>query len=435
MEKVKVIGAGLAGSEAAWQLAQRGIQVELYEMKPHKKSPAHHTDTFAELVCSNSLRGDRLENAVGLLKEELRRLDSLIIACADATRVEAGGCLAVDRHGFSQLVTDKIRSHPNITVIEEEVTEVPQGPVIIASGPLTSDALSDAIGRYFGAEYLHFFDAAAPLVTVESIDMNEAWWQSRYDRGTADYINCAMNKEQYEAFMKELLAAETAEVHGFENNNVFEGCMPVEVMASRGFDTLRYGPLKPVGLTDPKTGREPYAVVQLRQDNADKTVFNLVGFQTHLKFGEQKRVFSMIPALRNAEFVRYGVMHRNTFLRSPGLLDRYYADLRNPLVAFAGQMTGVEGYVESTASGFLAAVAMAAKVQGSALPDFPKTTAIGALGLYISDTTVENFQPMNINFSIIAPLEQRIRKKAEKNLAIANRSLAVIDEMKEKGAL
>ena len=435
MEKVKVIGAGLAGSEAAWQLAQRGIQVELYEMKPHKKSPAHHSDTFAELVCSNSLRGDRLENAVGLLKEELRRLDSVIIACADATRVEAGGCLAVDRYGFSQMVTEKIRNHPNIPVFEEEITEVPEGPVIIASGPLTSDALSDAIGRYFGADYLHFFDAAAPLVTAESIDMDEAWWQSRYDRGTPDYINCAMNKEQYEAFMRELLAAETAEVHGFENNNVFEGCMPVEVMASRGFETLRYGPLKPVGLTDPKTGREPYAVVQLRQDNAEKTIFNLVGFQTHLKFGEQKRVFSMIPALRNAEFVRYGVMHRNTFIRSPGLLDRYYADLRNPLVAFAGQMTGVEGYVESTASGYLAAVAMAAKVQGRALPDFPKTTAIGALGLYISDTTVENFQPMNINFSIISPLDQRIRKKAEKNLAIANRSLAVIDEMKERGEL
>ena len=435
MEKVKVIGAGLAGSEAAWQLAQRGIQVELYEMKPHKKSPAHHADTFAELVCSNSLRGDRLENAVGLLKEELRRLDSLILRCADATRVEAGGCLAVDRYGFSQMVTDEIRKHPNITVIEEEVTEVPEGPVIIASGPLTSDALSDAIGRYFGAEYLHFFDAAAPLVTAESIDMDKAWWQSRYDRGTPDYINCAMNKEEYEAFMRELLAAETAEVHGFENHNVFEGCMPVEVMASRGFETLRYGPLKPVGLTDPNTGREPYAVVQLRQDNADKTVFNLVGFQTHLKFGEQKRVFSMIPALANAEFVRYGVMHRNTFLRSPGLLDKYYADLRNPLVAFAGQMTGVEGYVESTASGYLAAVAMAAKVQGKELPDFPKTTAIGALGLYISDTSVENFQPMNINFSIISPLEQRIRKKAEKNLAIANRALAVIDELKERGVL
>ena len=433
MNSVKVIGAGLAGSEAAWQLAQRGIHVELYEMKPHKKSPAHHADTFAELVCSNSLRGDRLENAVGLLKEELRRLDSLIIACADATRVEAGGCLAVDRYGFSQLVTEKIRNHPNITVIEEEVTQVPEGPVIVASGPLTSDALSDAIGRYFGSEYLHFFDAAAPLVTAESIDMDLAWWQSRYDRGTPDYINCAMNREEYEAFIRELVAAEEAEVHGFEDKNVFEGCMPVEVMARRGFETLRFGPLKPVGLTDPRTGREPYAVVQLRQDNADKTVFNLVGFQTHLKFGEQKRVFTMIPALRNAEFVRYGVMHRNTFLRSPKLLDRYYADRRNPLVGFAGQMTGVEGYVESTASGYLAAVAMAAKLQGRELPDFPKTTAIGALGLYISDETVENFQPMNINFSIISPLEQRIRKKAEKNLAIANRALDVIEGIKTAG--
>ncbi len=429
MNTVKVIGAGLAGAEAAWQLAQRGLQVTLYEMKPHKKSPAHHTDTFAELVCSNSLRGDRLENAVGLLKEELRRLGSLIISCADATRVEAGGCLAVDRQGFSDLVTKKIRSHPNITVVTQELTEVPEGPVIIATGPLTSDAMSEAIGRYFGEGYLHFFDAAAPLVTAESIDMEKAWWQSRYDRGTADYINCAMDKQQYEAFVKALMEAEEAEVHGFEDKNVFEGCMPVEVMARRGFETLRYGPLKPVGLTDPHTGREPYAVVQLRQDNASKTVFNLVGFQTHLKFGEQKRVFSMIPALRDAEFVRYGVMHRNTFLRSPKLLDRYYADRRDPLVAIAGQMTGVEGYVESAASGFLAAVAMAAKVQGRELPDFPKTTAIGALGLYISDETVENFQPMNINFSIIAPLEQRIRKKAEKNLAIANRSLEYIDQL------
>ena len=430
---VKVIGAGLAGSEAAWQLAQRGVQVQLYEMKPHKKTPAHHSDTFAELVCSNSLRGDKLENAVGLLKEELRRMGSLIISCADQTRVEAGGCLAVDRMGFSALVTEKIRNHPNITVMEEEVTQVPQGPVIIATGPLTSDAMSEAIGTYFGADYLHFFDAAAPLVTAESVDMEKAWWQSRYDRGTPDYINCAMNKEQYDAFVRELVSAQEAPVHGFEDKNVFEGCMPVEVMARRGVETLRYGPLKPVGLTDPATGREPYAVVQLRQDNAEKTVFNLVGFQTHLKFGEQKRVFSMIPALENAEFVRYGVMHRNTILRSPKLLDRYYADRRDPLVAFAGQMTGVEGYVESCASGFLAAVAMAAKVQGRELPDFPKTTAIGALGLYISDESVENFQPMNVNFSIIAPLEQRIRKKAEKNLAIANRSLEIIDALAAQG--
>ena len=434
MTVVKVIGAGLAGAEAAWQLAQRGLQVTLYEMKPHKKSPAHHSNDFAELVCSNSLRGDRLENAVGLLKEELRRCGSLILQCAEATRVEAGGCLAVDREGFAAMVTEKIRSHPNITVVAEEITEVPEGPVIIATGPLTSDAMSEAIGRYFGETgYLHFFDAAAPLVTAESVDMDLAWWQSRYDRGTPDYVNCAMNKEQYEAFINELVKAEEAEVHGFEDKNVFEGCMPVEVMARRGFDTLRYGPLKPVGLVDPNTGKEPYAVVQLRQDNAAKSIYNLVGFQTHLKFGEQKRVFSMIPALRNAEFVRYGVMHRNTFLQSPKLLDKYYADRRNPLVAFAGQMTGVEGYVESAASGFLAAVAMAAKVQGRALPEFPKETAIGALGLYISDESIESFQPMNVNFSIVAPLEKRIRKKAEKNLAIANRSLEIIDRMVAEG--
>ncbi len=429
MDKATVIGAGLAGSEAAWQLAQRGIQVELIEMKPHKMTPAHHSTDFGELVCSNSLRGDKLENAVGLLKEELRRMGSLIISCADATRVEAGGCLAVDRHGFSALITERLKSHPNITIRAQEVTQVPDGPVIIATGPLTSDAMADAIGKYFGEDYLHFFDAAAPLVTADSVDMTKAWWQSRYDRGTPDYINCAMNKAEYEAFIKELVAAEEAPVHGFEDKNVFEGCMPVEVMARRGFDTLRYGPLKPVGLTDPATGKEPYAVVQLRQDNAAKSVFNLVGFQTHLKFGEQKRVFSMIPALKDAQFVRYGVMHQNTFLQSPKLLDRYYADRRDPMVAFAGQMTGVEGYVESAASGFLAAVAMAAKIQNRPLPDFPKTTAVGALGLYISDERIGDFQPMNINFSIIAPLEQRIRKKAEKNLAIANRSLAIIDQM------
>ena len=431
--EVKVIGAGLAGCEAAWQLAKRGIGVQLYEMKPQKMSPAHHSQDFAELVCSNSLRGDRLENAVGLLKEELRRCDSLIMQCAEATRVEAGGCLAVDRKGFSQLVTEKIRSNPLITVVSEEVTQVPEGPVIIATGPLTSDALSKAIGEYFGTDYLHFFDAAAPLVTAESVDMDLAWWQSRYDRGTPDYVNCAMDKQQYEAFVKELISAEEAEVHGFEDKRVFEGCMPVEVMARRGLDTLRYGPMKPVGLRNPATGHEPYAVVQLRQDNAAKSVYNLVGFQTHLKFGEQKRVFSMIPGLENAEFVRYGVMHQNTFLQSPKLLDKYYADRRNPLVAFAGQMTGVEGYVESTASGYLAAVAMAAKVQEREVPDFPKETAIGALGQYVSDESIENFQPMNINFSIIAPLEKRIRKKAEKNLAIAARSLDVIDRLVAKG--
>ena len=396
-------------------------------------TPAHQTADFAELCCSNSLRAAGLENAVGLLKEELRRCGSLILECAEATRVEAGGCLAVDRAGFSAMVTRRIRENPRIHVIPGEVTRVPEAPVIIATGPLTSDALSGAIGEYFGADYLHFFDAAAPLVTAESVDMDLAWWQSRYDRGTPDYINCALDREQYETFVRELTRAEEAEVHGFEDRNVFEGCMPVEVMARRGQDTLRFGPMKPVGLTDPKTGREPYAVLQLRQDNAAKSVFNLVGFQTHLKFGEQKRVFSMIPALHDAEFVRYGVMHQNTFLQSPKLLDRYYADRCDPLVAFAGQMTGVEGYVESTASGYLAAVAMAARLQGRALPDFPKTTAIGALGSYISDAGIENFQPMNINFSIISPLEQRIRKKAEKNLAISNRALQTIDALVASG--
>ena len=433
MSKVTVVGAGLAGCEAAWQLAQRGFSVDLLEMKPEKMSPAHKSEDFAELVCSNSLRGDRLENAVGLLKEELRRVGSLILTCAEATRVEAGGCLAVDRQGFSKLVTEKIRSHPNITVLPGEITEIPAEPVIIATGPLTSEPLSQAIGTYFGADYLHFFDAAAPLVTAESVDMDLAWWQSRYDRGTPDYVNCAMDKDQYLSFVRELTAAQEAEVHGFEDANVFEGCMPVEVMARRGVDTLRYGPLKPVGLTDPATGKEPYAVVQLRQDNAAKTVYNLVGFQTHLKFGEQKRVFSMIPALRNAEFVRYGVMHRNTFLCSPKLLDRYYADRRNPLVAFAGQMTGVEGYVESTASGYLAAVAMAARLAGKEPPAFSKNTAIGALGYYISDESIVNFQPMNVNFSIISPLEKRIRKKSEKNLAIAQRSLEEIDGLLARG--
>lgn len=433
MTEVKVIGAGLAGSEAAWQLAQRGFRVRLYEMKPNKMTPAHHCADFAELVCSNSLRGDRLENAVGLLKEELRRLDSLILACADATRVEAGGCLAVDRYGFSALVTEKIRSHPNITVFSEEVTRVPEGPVIIATGPLTSDAMSQAIADYFGqTDYLHFFDAAAPLVTLESIDMDHAWYASRYDRGTADYINCAMGREEYTAFVRELSAAEEAPVHGFEDKNVFEGCMPVEVMARRGEDTLRYGPLKPVGLRNPKTGKEPYAVVQLRRDNAAGNIYNIVGFQTHLKFPEQKRVFSMIPALHDAEFVRYGVMHRNTFLNSPKLLDRTYADRRNPMVAFAGQMTGVEGYVESCASGYLAAVSMAARLNGEPIPDFTNQTAIGALAYYISDTTIVNFQPMNVNFGILAPLEHRIKGKANKNLAIANRALAQLQSMTEE---
>lgn len=431
MRTVKVIGAGLAGSEAAWQLAKRGVPVELWEMKPEKMTPAHHSAGFAELVCSNSLRGDRLENAVGLLKEELRRCGSLLLACAEETRVEAGGALAVDRERFSALVTERVRSCPLIEIVSREAVEVPEGPVIVATGPLTSEALSESIRRYFGgSDYLSFFDAAAPLIDAASIDMEEAWFASRYDRGSADYINCSMDKQQYTAFAAALRTAEEAPVHGFEDKFVFEGCMPVEVMARRGEDTLRYGPLKPVGLKDPKTGKEPYAVVQLRKDNAEGSVYNLVGFQTHLKFPEQKRVFSMIPALKNAEFLRYGVMHRNTFLNSPELLDRYYADRRDPLTAFAGQLTGVEGYVESTASGFLSAVAMAAKIKGLPAPDFPRETAIGALGYYVSQGSASGaFQPMNVNYGILPPLGFRVKGKANKNLALAQRALAALDEL------
>ena len=430
MQPVKVIGAGLAGSEAAWQLTRFGIPVELYEMKPGKMTPAHHSTNFAELVCSNSLRGDRLENAVGLLKEELRRAGSLIVSCAEATRVEAGGALAVDRYAFSGMVTEKIRSNPLITVISEEVTEIPEGPTIIATGPLTSEELSSAIFNSFGhKDYLNFYDAAAPLVTFDSIDMEHAWFASRYDRGSADYINCSMSREEYDRFTNELASAQEAEVHGFEDSKVFDGCMPVEVMARRGHETLRYGPLKPVGLKDPKTGKEPYAVVQLRKDNAAGSIYNIVGFQTHLRFPEQKRVFSMIPALANAEFVRYGVMHQNLFINSPGLLDRYYSDLRNPLLAYAGQMTGVEGYVESTASGWLSATALACRLKGIELPDFTRKTAIGALGYYISDPTVADFQPMNINFGIIDGLDYRVKGKANKNLEVSNRSLSLLDSI------
>lgn len=430
--KVTVIGAGLAGSEAAWQLARRGVKVTLCEMKPQKMSPAHSSGDFAELVCSNSLRGAGLENAVGLLKEELRRLGSLIMEAADATRVEAGGALAVDRHGFSAYVTRSLRAHPNITVQEGEAAALPEGEVLVATGPLTSDALAAHLLERTGGEgaALHFFDAAAPLVTYDSLDMTRAWFASRYDKGTADYVNCALEKEEYLAFWRELCAAEEAEVHGFEDRNVFEGCMPVEVMARRGEDTLRYGPLKPKGLKDPSTGREPYAVVQLRRDNAAGSIYNLVGFQTHLKFGEQKRVFSMIPALRNAEYVRYGVMHRNTYLDSPRLLDRYYRLKSEPRITFAGQMTGVEGYVESAGSGFLAAVELSRRLEGREPIDFPKETALGALSLYISDETVKEFQPMNINFGIIAPLGYKVRGKRNKNQEISRRSLEIIEKLK-----
>ena len=431
--KVSVIGAGLAGSEAAWQLARRGVEVELYEMKPLKRTPAHVTDDFAELCCSNSLRSDQLENAVGLLKEELRRLGSLIMTCADATRVEAGGALAVDRHGFSAMVTEKIRSCPGITVIPAEVTELPEGEVLVASGPLTSDALAQRLSTLLGADTdLHFYDAAAPLIAADSVDMDSAWLGSRYGKGSADYVNCPMTQPEYDAFWQALTTAEEAPVHGFEDQKVFEGCMPVEVMARRGHDTLLYGPLKPRGLDDPRTGRWPYAVVQLRRDNAEGSVYNMVGFQTHLRFPEQRRVFSMIPALRNAEFLRYGVMHRNTFLDSPRLLDRYYRLKKEPRITFAGQMTGVEGYVESCASGFLAAVELSRRLRGLAPLDLPQETALGALGLYISDASVTQFQPMNVNFGIMPPLDRRIKGKREKNAELSRRSLEIVDRMKEE---
>ena len=433
MEKVvTVVGAGLAGSEAAWQLAKRGIRVRLIEMKPKKMTPAHVSADFAELVCSNSFRSDELANAVGLLKEELRRMDSLIMRCADAHRVPAGGALAVDRTAYAAMVTKLIRENPNIELVEQEVTEIPEGEVIIATGPLTSDALSEAIARRCPDSDLHFYDAAAPIVTFESIDMDSAFFASRYDKGTKDYVNCPMSKDEYLAFWKELIAAEEAPVHGFDDSGVFEGCMPVEVMARRGEETLRYGPMKPVGLVDPRTGEESYAVVQLRKDNAEGTLYNIVGFQTHLKFPEQKRVFSMIPALRNAEFVRYGVMHRNTYLNSPGLLDRYYRLISEPRISFAGQMTGVEGYVESCASGLLVGIETARRVLGLPPADFPQETAIGALGLYISGGSVSgNFQPMNINFGIVSPLGYRVKGKRNKNEAISARSLEIIDHMKE----
>ena len=436
MNHVTVIGAGLAGSECAWQLAQRGVAVTLREMKPEKRTPAHVTDYFAELCCSNSLRGAGLENAVGLLKEELRRLHSLIMRCADATAVPAGGALAVDREGFARKVTEAVLSHPNITMIPGEVTSIPEGDVVIASGPLTSDPLADAIAaRLGGGNTLNFFDAAAPLVSYDSVDMNSAYFASRYDKGTPDYINCPMTREEYLAFWQALTTAQEAEVHGFEDKNVFEGCMPVEVMARRGEDTLRFGPLKPRGLIDPKTGKEPYAVVQLRRDNADGSIYNLVGFQTHLKWPEQRRVFTMIPALRDAQFLRYGVMHRNTYLDSPRLLDRYYRLKSDPRIVFAGQMTGVEGYVESCASGFLAGVELARRLNGQTPVDFPAETAIGALGLYVSNGSVGDFQPMNINFGIIPPLDHRVKGKRNKNAELSRRSLNILSQTIEQEVL
>ena len=434
MENVTVIGAGLAGSECAWQLAERGVHVTLVEMKPNKMTPAHVSPYFGELVCSNSLRSDELSNAVGLLKAEMRKMGSLIMESADANRVPAGGALAVDRVGFAKYITDRINGNENIAVVSDEACAIPDGEVVVATGPLTSDAMADTLVKLCPEFDLHFYDAVAPIVTLESVNMDSAFFASRYGKGTADYVNCPMTRAEYEAFETELVAAKQAEVHGFDDSGVFEGCMPVEVMARRGVDTLRYGPLKPVGLEDPRTGEEPYAVVQLRKDNAAGTIYNMVGFQTHLTWGEQKRVFSMIPALKEAEFVRYGVMHRNTYLNSPGLLDRYYRLKAEPRISFAGQMTGVEGYVESAASGMLAGIETAARILGLPPADFPRETAIGALADYVSGGSVGDFQPMNINFGIITPLDHRVRGKRNKNEEISRRSLEIIDGLMETEA-
>lgn len=429
---INVIGAGLAGCEAAYQIAKRGIKVRLYEMKPITYSPAHQLDTFAELVCSNSLRSDQIENAVGLLKEEMRQLDSIIMRCADATRVPAGGALAVDRVRFSQRVTDLIKENSNIEIINEEVKQLPkEGITVVASGPLTSESLSKSIMELIGEEYLHFFDAAAPIVTYDSINMDIAYKAARYNRGTEDYINCPMNKEEYENFWNELIKAELAEVKDFDKEVVFEGCMPVETMAKRGMDTLRFGPLKPVGLVVPKTGKEAYAVVQLRQDNSEGTLYNIVGFQTRLKWPEQKRVFRMIPGLENAEFVRYGVMHRNTFINSPKILEANFRMRKHPNIYFAGQITGVEGYVESASSGLVAGINASMQFLGKRDVLFPRTTAIGALSSYISDPNIKGFQPMNINFGLMEGLKTKIRDKRKKNHEIANRALQVIKEYQE----
>ena len=427
-----VIGAGLAGCEAAWQLAVRGIRVRLIEMKPGRKSPAHHSDQLAELVCSNSFRGDRLTNAVGLLKEEMRIMGSLIMQCADETRVPAGGALAVDRDSFSATVTNRIISHPMIELIREEAVSVPNDPVIIATGPLTSDALAEAIRQLPGLDTLNFYDAAAPIVFRESLNENKMFRLSRYNRGS-DYLNAPMTEEEYTVFIRELISAETAEIHGFEEKRVFEGCMPIESMAKRGFMVPAFGPMKPVGLKDPRTGREPFAVVQLRQDNASDTMYNIVGFQTRLKFPEQKRVFGLIPGLENAEYARYGVMHRNTFLNSPGFLNASFEMIGRKGCFFAGQITGVEGYVESAASGLVAGITLAAELNEKEIPVFPTYTALGAMGRHVS-TKDPNFQPMNCSFGLIDPLpvipgQKRIRKKEERYQAIAERALSCIREL------
>ena len=432
-EKVIVIGGGLAGVEAAWQLAKENIEVDLYEMKPVKFSPAHHMETLAELVCSNSLKAKRLESAAGLLKAEMRAFGSICMECADLSEVPAGGALAVDRDIFSQLITEKINAHPLIKVIHEEVTEIPEGNVVIAAGPLASDALSESIASLCG-DGLHFFDAAAPIVSKDSIDMESAFTASRYERGgDSDYINCPMNKEEYESFYEALINAESADLHSFDKRkDVYEGCMPIEVMASRGKDTMRFGPLKPVGLRDPKTGHRPWAVLQLRKENAMGTMYNLVGFQTNLKFPEQKRVFSMIPALKNAEFIRYGVMHRNTFIDSPRLLSGDFSFRARKNLFFAGQITGVEGYMESASSGILAGINMARQINGKETLVLPETSMIGALQRYISDESVKNFQPMGANFGVLPPIEPKIRDKQQRYAALSQRGLEDMKQYLEK---
>ncbi|MDH4420004.1 MULTISPECIES: FADH(2)-oxidizing methylenetetrahydrofolate--tRNA-(uracil(54)-C(5))-methyltransferase TrmFO [Bacillus] len=423
---VNVIGAGLAGSEAAYQIAKRGVQVKLYEMRPVRQTPAHHTDKFAELVCSNSLRANTLTNAVGVIKEEMRLMDSVIIRAADECSVPAGGALAVDRHEFAAKVTEYVKNHPNVTVMNEEVTEIPEGPTIIATGPLTSPDLSAQLKELTGEDYFYFYDAAAPIVEKDSIDMNKVYLKSRYDKGEAAYLNCPMTEEEFDRFYEALIAAETVPLKEFEKEIFFEGCMPVEVMASRGRQTLVFGPMKPVGLEDPKTGKTPYAVVQLRQDDAAGTLYNIVGFQTHLKWGPQKEVLQLIPGLENAEIVRYGVMHRNTFINSPNLLRPTYQYKQRDDLFFAGQMTGVEGYVESAASGLLAGINAARLVKGEEPVVLPPVTAMGSMANYITATNAKNFQPMNANFGLFAPLEKKIKKKAERNEAYATRALETI---------
>lgn len=433
MKHVNVIGAGLAGSEAAWQIAQAGIEVHLYEMRPVKMTDAHHTEDFAELVCSNSLRGNSLANAVGVLKEEMRRLNSVVITSADETAVPAGGALAVDRHAFSGMVTKKVKEHPLVTVFSEEVTTIPEGVTIVATGPLTSEPLAEAIKEFNGSNGFYFYDAAAPIIDKSTIDMDKVYLKSRYDKGEAAYLNCPMNKEEFEAFRDALLAAEVAPLKEFEQEKFFEGCMPIEVMAARGPKTMLFGPMKPVGLEDPKTGKRPYAVIQLRQDNAVASLYNIVGFQTHLKWGEQKRVFQMIPGLENAEIVRYGVMHRNSFMNSPELLEQTYQSKKRSDLFFAGQMTGVEGYVESAASGLLAGRNAVRLIKGEELITLPCETAMGSLAYYITHASGKNFQPMNVNFGLFPEMPERIKDKKTRYEAIANRALEALEKEIEHG--